>query len=87
MALEDPKDASITQRLPALTARLNHQFANNFNVSARAMGHEKRTNTDEEMAWGVGLGAKYEVVPGTTLKQTTTMSKAIAVLFHLPTVA
>jgi len=68
MALEDPKDASITQRLPALTARLNHQFANNFNVSARAMGHEKRTNTDEEMAWGVGLGAKYEVVPGTTLK-------------------
>ena len=68
MALEDPKDALITQRLPALTARLNHQFANNFNVSARAMGHEKRTNTDEEMAWGVGLGAKYEVVPGTTLK-------------------
>lgn len=68
MALEDPKDASIMQRLPALTARLNHQFANNFNVSARAMGHEKRTNTDEEMAWGVGLGAKYEVVLGTTLK-------------------
>ncbi|OTG67759.1 hypothetical protein B9T25_07115 [Acinetobacter sp. ANC 4470] len=68
MALEDPKDASITQRLPALTARLNHQFANNLNVSARAMGHEKRTNIDEEMAWGVGLGAKYEVVPGTTLK-------------------
>lgn len=68
MALEDPKDASITQRLPALTARLNHQFADNFNVSARAMGHEKRVNSDEEMAWGVGLGAKYDVVPGTTLK-------------------
>ncbi|OTG76618.1 hypothetical protein B9T26_02075 [Acinetobacter sp. ANC 4169] len=68
MALEDPKNASITQRLPALTARLNHQFANNFNVSARAMGHEKRVNNNEEMAWGVGLGAKYEVIPGTTLK-------------------
>lgn len=68
MALEDPKDASITQRLPALTARLNHQFADNLNVSARAMGHEKRMNSDEEMAWGVGLGAKYDVVPGTTLK-------------------
>ena len=68
MALEDPKDASITQRLPALTARLNHQFADNLNVSARAMGHEKRVNSDEEMAWGVGLGAKYDVVPGTTLK-------------------
>ena len=68
MALEDPKDASITQRLPALTARLNHQFADNLNVSARAMGHEKRVNSDEEMAWGVGLGVKYDVVPGTTLK-------------------
>ncbi|WP_424620753.1 DcaP family trimeric outer membrane transporter [Acinetobacter sp.] len=68
MALEDPKDASITQRLPALTARLNHQFADNLNVSARAMGHEKRVNSDEEMGWGVGLGAKYDVVPGTTLK-------------------
>lgn len=32
------------------------------------MGQEKRINEDEEMAWGVGLGTKYEVVPGTTLK-------------------
>lgn len=68
VAAEDPKDNSITQRLPALTARLNHQFADNLNVSVRAMGHEKRVNSDEEMAWGVGLGAKYDVTPGTTLK-------------------
>ena len=68
LAAEDPKDKLSTQRLPALTARLNHQFADNFNISARAMGHEKRVNSDEEMAWGVGLGAKYDVVPGTTLK-------------------
>ncbi|OAL87692.1 DcaP family trimeric outer membrane transporter [Acinetobacter terrae] len=68
VAAEDPKDKLTTQRLPALTARLNHQFADNFNISARAMGHEKRINNDEEMAWGVGVGAKYEVVPGTTLK-------------------
>ncbi len=71
LAVEDPKDATITgikQRLPALTARLNHKFADNLSVSARAMGNEKRVNEDEEMAWGVGLGAKYEVVPGTTLK-------------------
>lgn len=68
VAAEDPKDNSITQRLPALTARLNHQFADNMNVSARAMGHEKRINSDEEMAWGVGLGAKYDVTPSTTLK-------------------
>ncbi|WP_168461128.1 MULTISPECIES: DcaP family trimeric outer membrane transporter [unclassified Acinetobacter] len=68
VAAEDPKDATISQRLPALTARLNHQFADNLNVSVRAMGHEKRVNSEEEMAWGVGVGAKYEVVPGTTLK-------------------
>lgn len=68
VAAEDPKDSSINQRLPALTARLNHQFADNLNVSVRAMGHEKRINSEEEMAWGVGVGAKYEVVPGTTLK-------------------
>nr|WP_286427272.1 DcaP family trimeric outer membrane transporter [Acinetobacter indicus] len=68
VAAEDPKDNSITQRLPALTARLNHQFADNMSVSARAMGHEKRINSDEEMAWGVGLGAKYDVTPSTTLK-------------------
>ena len=68
LAVEDPKDGSIKQRLPALTARLNHKFADNLTISARAMGHEKRINEDEEMAWGVGLGTKYEVVPGTTLK-------------------
>lgn len=68
VAAEDPKDNSITQRLPALTARLNHQFADNMSVSARAMSHEKRINSDEEMAWGVGLGAKYDVTPSTTLK-------------------
>lgn len=73
VAVEDPKDKLVTdkvidQRLPALTARLNHQFADNLNVSVRAMGHEKRVNSEEEMAWGVGVGAKYEVVPGTTLK-------------------
>ncbi|WP_159122932.1 DcaP family trimeric outer membrane transporter [Acinetobacter variabilis] len=68
LAVEDPKDGSIKQRLPALTARLNHKFADNLTVSARAMGHEKRVNEDEKTAWGVGLGAKYEFVSGTSLK-------------------
>ena len=70
LAVEDPKDsiAGNKQRLPALTARVNHKFADNLTVSARAMGNEKRINEDEKMAWGVGLGAKYDVVPGTTLK-------------------
>lgn len=67
-AVEDPKDKTVTQRLPALTARLNHKLADNITVSARAMGHEKRINEDEKMAWGTGLGVKYDVVPGTTLK-------------------
>lgn len=70
-AVEDPKDATITgikQRLPALTARLNHKFADNLTVSARAMGNEKRVNEDEKTSWGVGLGAKYEFVPGTSFK-------------------
>ena len=71
LAVEDPKDGTIIgikQRLPALTVRLNHKFADNLSVSARAMGNEKRVNGDEKMAWGVGLGAKYEVVPSITLK-------------------
>lgn len=70
LALEDPKDeqADMKMRLPALTARLNHKFADNFAVGARAMMHEKKTNEDNQMAWGVGLGAKYDITPTTTLK-------------------
>lgn len=68
LAAEDPKDSSINQRMPALTARLNHQIADKLNLSIRAMGHEKRINSEEETAWGIGVGAKYDMVPGTTLK-------------------
>lgn len=70
LAVEDPKDSTtgIKQRLPALTARLNHKFADNLTVSARAMGNEKRVNEDEKTAWGVGIGTKYDVLPGTSLK-------------------
>lgn len=70
VAVEDPKDTNpgMKQRLPALTARLNHKFADNFAFSARAMGHEKRVNENEEIAWGIGLGVKYDIVPGTILK-------------------
>ncbi|MDQ8936989.1 DcaP family trimeric outer membrane transporter [Acinetobacter rudis] len=70
MALEDPKDAQadMKMRLPALTARVTHKFADNFSIGARAMLHDKKTNEDNEMAWGVGLGAKYDITPSTTLK-------------------
>ena len=68
MALEDPKDSSSSMRLPALSARLNHKFADTGAVSLRAMVNEKKTTEDNETAWGVGLGVKYDLTPKTTLK-------------------
>lgn len=69
VALEDPKDGLINQRLPALTARVNQSFADNAGVlSVRGMVHEKKTDIDETTAWGVGVGAKYNLTPQTTLK-------------------
>ncbi|MDM1757080.1 MULTISPECIES: DcaP family trimeric outer membrane transporter [Acinetobacter] len=67
-ALEDPKDSSSDMRLPALTARLNHKIVDNLSLGARAMVTEKRTKADEQTAWGVGVGLKYDVTPTTTLK-------------------
>ena len=69
VALEDPKDGSIKQRLPALTARLNHSFADNAGIiSVRGMLHEKKITQDDTVAWGTGIGIKYNVMPDTTLK-------------------
>ncbi|OTG66480.1 DcaP family trimeric outer membrane transporter [Acinetobacter silvestris] len=68
MALEDPKDASSNMRLPALSARLNHKFAETGVVSLRGMVNEKKTTEDKDTAWGMGLGAKYDLTPKTTLK-------------------
>ena len=69
VALEDSKDASIKQRLPALTARLNHSFADNAGVvSVRGMLHEKKITHDDTIAWGTGIGLKYTLTPETTLK-------------------
>lgn len=79
-ALEDSKysdnsgttlgsDPDNQMRIPALTARLNHKFANNAGIiSARTMVVDKQTSDDEKVAWGVGLGTKYNVTPSTTLK-------------------
>lgn len=69
VAVEDPKDGSVKQRLPALTARLNHSFADNAGVvSVRGMVHEKKITNDESTAWGTGVGVKYNLTPQTTLK-------------------
>ncbi len=53
LAAEDSKDDSSNMRLPALTARLNHKMTDTLMLSARAMGAEKKTDTDTETAWGL----------------------------------
>lgn len=68
VALEDPKDDTSRARLPALSARLNHQFNDDFIVTARAMVNEKKTADDHETAWGVGLGTKYDLFENTSFK-------------------
>lgn len=67
-SIEDPKDGSINMRMPAFTSRLNHKMSDTLAFSGRVMAHEKRIDQDEEWAWGVGLGMKYDVLPNTTIK-------------------
>ncbi|WP_287907503.1 DcaP family trimeric outer membrane transporter [Acinetobacter sp.] len=68
-AVEDSKDALSQMRLPLFSTRLNHSFADRAgSMSVRAMMSQKRTATDDELAWGVGIGAKYELSTKTTLK-------------------
>ena len=70
ISVEDPKYTATTDpdnkmRLPALVGRLNHKFANGSMLSDVVVA-EKRTNHDEEVAWGVG--GKYQITPDTLLK-------------------
>ncbi|MDQ9819779.1 DcaP family trimeric outer membrane transporter [Acinetobacter bereziniae] len=68
-AVEDSKDALSSMRLPVFSTRLNHSFADRTGtMSLRAMMSQKRTTSDDELAWGVGVGAKYELSTKTTLK-------------------
>ncbi|MFW2096289.1 DcaP family trimeric outer membrane transporter [Acinetobacter sp. ULE_I057] len=68
-ALEDSKDALSNMRIPVLSTRLNQSFADGAGaLSLRGMASEKRTVADNELAWGVGLGAKYDISAKTTLK-------------------
>jgi len=73
VSVEDPKYTAISDpdnkmRLPALVGRLNHKFANGSMLSGRSFVAEKRTNNDEQVAWGVGFGGKYQITPDTLLK-------------------
>lgn len=73
VAIEDPKytatsDPDNEMRMPALVGRLNHKFDNGSLLSGRTFMAEKKTGTDKEWAWGVGLGGKYQLSPQTLLK-------------------
>ncbi|MDN5625396.1 MAG: DcaP family trimeric outer membrane transporter [Acinetobacter sp.] len=68
-ALEDSKDALSNMRIPVLSTRLNQSFADRAGaLSLRGMVSEKRTVADNELAWGIGLGAKYDISVKTTFK-------------------
>lgn len=73
VAIEDPKytatsDPDNEMRMPALVGRLNHKFDNGSLLSGRTFMAEKKTSTDKQWAWGVGLGGKYQLSPQTLLK-------------------
>lgn len=73
VAIEDPKytttsDPDNEMRMPALVGRLNHKFDNGSLLSGRTFMAEKKTSTDKQWAWGVGLGGKYQLSPQTFLK-------------------
>ncbi|MFV5263116.1 DcaP family trimeric outer membrane transporter [Acinetobacter courvalinii] len=73
VAIEDPKytatsDPDNEMRMPALVGRLNHKFDNGSLLSGRTFMAEKKTSTEKEWAWGVGLGGKYQLSPQTFLK-------------------
>lgn len=72
-SVEDPKYTAATDpdnemRLPALVGRVNHRFDNGSVMSGRGFVAEKKTSQDEQWAWGVGVGGKYQMTPETMLK-------------------
>lgn len=72
-SIEDPKYTAATDpdnemRLPALVGRVNHKFDNGSLLSGRSFLAEKKTSQDDELAWGVGIGGKYQINPETMLK-------------------
>lgn len=73
VSIEDPKYTAATDpdhemRLPAIVGRVNHKFDNGSILSGRSFLAEKKTSNDQEWAWGIGLGGKYQMTPDTMLK-------------------
>lgn len=64
VALEDASDglSSTKTSIPALTAKLKYNFADNKGTSSlRGLVTERKTEDDSTLAWGVGLGAAYQL--------------------------
>lgn len=73
LSVEDPKytatsDPENKMRLPAFVGRVNHKFENGSMLSGRSFVAEKKTSNDDEWAWGIGIGGKYQLSPKTFLK-------------------
>lgn len=65
IALEDgsnSRNVDDQTRFPTLTAKVQIRSDDQKNVlSARALLGQKKTSTDEQMAWGLGLGGIYQI--------------------------
>lgn len=64
VALEEANDglSSTKTSIPALTAKLKYNFADNKGTSSlRGLVTERKTEDDSTLAWGVGLGAGYQL--------------------------
>ncbi|WP_273777258.1 DcaP family trimeric outer membrane transporter [Acinetobacter sp. GSS19] len=64
VALEEANDglSSTKTSIPALTAKLKYNFADNKGTSSlRGLVTERKTEDDSTLAWGVGLGAAYQL--------------------------
>ncbi|MDR7015521.1 DcaP family trimeric outer membrane transporter [Acinetobacter sp. 3657] len=73
LSVEDPKytatsDPENKMRLPAFVGRVNHKFENGSMLSGRSFVAEKKTSNDDEWAWGIGIGGKYQLSPKAFLK-------------------
>ena len=64
-------DPDAKLKLPSATGRVNYKFNNGSAVSGRAFVTQKATNhagDDDFLAWGVGLGGKYQASENTLVR-------------------
>ncbi|OTG79084.1 DcaP-like protein [Acinetobacter sp. ANC 5054] len=64
-------DPDAKLKLPSATGRINYKFDNGSAVSGRTFVTQKATNhagSDDFLAWGVGLGGKYQATENTLVR-------------------